>query len=118
MPDDDVTPASNKAVWEIEQTHPELVLHFTEKMREVMDPELGLDVVALGLIRDVRIDGDHADVKMIMTTPYCPYVNVLIEQVRTKAVEALERTVSIDFGMEPWDFSMMEDGAMPEWGIF
>jgi metal-sulfur cluster biosynthetic enzyme len=118
MPDKEEKPASNKAVWDIEKTHPELVLPFKEKMREVIDPELGMDVIALGLIRNVMIDGDHADVEVIMTTPFCPYVHVMIDMVRTKAADALERTVSIDLGMDPWDFSMMEDGAMPEWGIF
>jgi len=118
MSDNNENFGSNIAVWEIEQTHPEMVLPLKEKMREVIDPEIGLDVVALGLIRDVKINDDHVDLNMILTTPFCPYGQYLIDQVREKAVEALEREVAIDLGLEPWDFSMMEDGAMPEWGLY
>ena len=39
---------SNIAHWDIEETHPELVSSFKEKMREVTDPEIGLDIIALG----------------------------------------------------------------------
>ena len=118
MPKNEEQTAHNPAVWDIEQTHPELVLHFKEKMRAVTDPELGLDVIALGLIRDVKIDGAHADIKVIMTAVFCPYAGIMMENIRTTAAEALERTVSIEMGMEMWDISMMEEGAAPEWGLF
>jgi len=114
---DQKTPA-NPAIWDIETTHPEIVPSLKEKMREVIDPEIGLDVVALGLIRNVHIDEDGVDLKMILTTPFCPYGPAMIEMIHKKAEEALAQPVSIELGLEMWDFSMMEEGSMPEWGMW
>jgi metal-sulfur cluster biosynthetic enzyme len=108
--------SSDQPVWDIESSHPELVDAFKTRMREVVDPELGLDIIALGLLRNVRIDDESGYLYMILTTPFCPYGPAMIEQTRRKAEEALERPVSVELGMDMWDFSMMEEGAMPEWG--
>ena len=112
----DTTP--NRPVWDIENSHPEVVEPFKTKMREVVDPEIGLDIIALGLVRNVRLEDDKADLYMILTTPFCPYGPAMIEMTRRKAEEALERPVSVELGMEMWDFNMMEEGAMPEWGMW
>jgi metal-sulfur cluster biosynthetic enzyme len=44
-----------------------------EALRGVLDPELHLDVIALGLIREVDLDSTPVHVKMLLTTPFCPY---------------------------------------------
>jgi len=108
----------DRPVWDIESSHPEMVDTFKTRMREVVDPELGLDIIALGLVRNVRIENGSGYLYMILTTPFCPYGPAMIEQTRRKAEEALERPVSVELGMEMWDFSMMEEGAMPEWGAW
>ena len=108
----------NQPVWDVEQTHPEIVEPFKTKMREVVDPEIGLDIIALGLVRNLTIDGEEAKVHMILTTPFCPYGPAMIEMTRKKAEEALEQPVTIELGLEAWDFSMMEEGSMPEWGMW
>lgn len=118
MNDNETQSNPNQAVWGIEQTHPEIVLFFKEKMREVIDPELGLDIIALGLVRDVKMNPDSAHLKMILTTPFCPYGPAMIEMTKIKAEEALEMPVQMELGLEMWDFSMMEEGAMPEWGMW
>ena len=109
---------TNQPIWDIEGSHPEMVESFKTRMREVVDPELGLDIIALGLVRNVRIDDGSGYLYMILTTPFCPYGPAMIEQTRRKAEEALERPVSVELGMDMWDFSMMEEGAMPEWGMW
>ena len=106
----------SKVIWQMESTHPQLAEPLRTALREVMDPEIGLDIIQLGLVRDVEIQEDQAKVTMILTTPYCPYGPALLEMSRKKAEEALERPVEIEMGLEMWDFSMMEDGSGAEWG--
>lgn len=109
---------SSKLFWEAEKTFPELMEPLETAFREVVDPEIGLNIIELGLIRNVEIQEDSAHITMIMTTPFCPYAPALLEMTRQKGEEALERTTTISMGMEPWDPSMMEEGAGADWGIF
>jgi metal-sulfur cluster biosynthetic enzyme len=109
---------TKKVTWQAEETHPELIPPLKEALRTIIDPEIGLNVIELGLIRDVKIGEQDADLTMILTTPFCPYGPAIIETTRLKAEEALGRTTHIQMGMEMWDFSMMEEGAAPEWGLY
>jgi len=104
--------------WVAEKTHPELIPPLKESLRKVVDPEIGLNVIELGLVRDVVITEQNAEVSMIMTTPFCPYAPALLEMTRQKAEEALKRSTRIILGMDMWDPSMMEEGAGAEWGLF
>lgn len=90
-----------------------------EALREVIDPEIGLNVVELGLIRNLEIDEeDNAHIVMIMTTPFCPYAPQLIEQVRITANNATGGETTVEMGTELWDPSLMEEGAGGDWGLF
>ena len=104
--------------WLASDTHPELTEKFKEAMREIMDPEIGLNVIQLGLIRNLVIEEDHAMINMILTTPFCPYGPEMIEDIRQKAESALGLPSRIDLAMDPWDFSMMEDGLANDWGFY
>ncbi len=87
-------------------------------LREVEDPELGMDIVELGLVRQINIQPDITEIKMIMTTPFCPYGPALLEKTRRTAEAHLQMPVKITLGMEMWEPSMMEGGPPPEWGLF
>ena len=50
-----------------------------EALREVMDPELGINIVDLGLVYDVAIAGADVRVKMTLTTPGCPMHDSLVK---------------------------------------
>ena len=90
-----------------------------EALREVIDPEIGLNVVELGLIRHLDLDPEgNAHVVMIMTTPFCPYAPQLLEQVRQVADRYVEGEASVEMGSELWDPSLMEEGAGGDWGLF
>ncbi len=104
--------------WTIHTTHPERVPMAREKLSEVVDPEIGMNIIQLGLIRDVTIENDIARVKMILTTPFCPYGPAMIEMTKAKAVEGLNMPVTIEMGMDMWDFSMMEDPSALDWGMY
>ncbi|MEW5987810.1 MAG: metal-sulfur cluster assembly factor, partial [Chloroflexota bacterium] len=83
-----------------------------EALRAVYDPEIGLNVVELGLIRNVEIDDDnHTRLTMILTTPFCPYGPALLEQVRHTVTQTTGGRATIEIGTELWDPSMMEEGA-------
>ena len=56
-----------------------------DALRTVVDPELGMSVVELGLIRTANIMPDLTELTVIMTTPFCPYGPALIEQIRRKS---------------------------------
>jgi metal-sulfur cluster biosynthetic enzyme len=111
-------PTRNKVVWEVENTHPELIKPLDEALRQVIDPEIGLSVVELGLIRNISITDKDASISMIMTTPFCPYAPALLEMTRQKAEDTLERPTTISMGIEAWDPSMMEEGIGADWGLF
>jgi metal-sulfur cluster biosynthetic enzyme len=91
-----------------------------ESLRVVIDPEIGLNVVELGLIRaiDVNEAEDTANLTMILTTPFCPYGPQLIEQVRMVGNKVMGGGVTVEIGAELWDPSMMEEGAGGDWGLF
>jgi metal-sulfur cluster biosynthetic enzyme len=89
-----------------------------EALRVVVDPELGLSVIELGLIRRIDIQPDWIGITMIMTTPFCPYGQTILEQTRRAAEKHAQVPVKLTLGAEVWEPSMMEGGAPPEWGLY
>jgi metal-sulfur cluster biosynthetic enzyme len=114
----DETSESTKTIWQADSTHPELTGPLREALREVVDPEIGLNIIELGLVRDAIIEDQKATLNMILTTPFCPYGPALLDISRQKAEKALKRPTTIEMGLEMWDFSMMEDGAGAAWGLY
>lgn len=89
-----------------------------DALRQVMDPEIGLSVTELGLLREVQVEDDHTHLVMILTTPFCPYAPQLLEASRQKAQETLGVPTTIEVGTELWDPSMAEEGVLSDWGLF
>lgn len=112
------TEAKNVVVWEIESTHPNLAEPLKTALRDVVDPEIGMDIIQLGLVRNVAIDDQKATITMILTTPFCPYGPAMLEMTRQRAEKAVEMPTTIKMGTEMWDFSYMEDGAGADWGLY
>jgi metal-sulfur cluster biosynthetic enzyme len=115
QPDADSTP---NVIWDADTTHPELMEGLRQQLQEVTDPEIGLSIIDLGLVRNVVITDDEAQMTMILTTPFCPYGPALLEMTRKKAEDALKRKVTLEMGIEMWDFSMMADNVGGDWGLF
>lgn len=105
-------------VWASESTQPELSAQVREALREVVDPELGLNVIELGLIRDLDLMPDRAVVTMILTTPFCPYGPAIMEEVRKKAQGLASVPTTMEMGLEMWSPELMEEGAGADWGLF
>jgi metal-sulfur cluster biosynthetic enzyme len=74
-----------------------------EAMMDVVDPELGIDVVNLGLIYGIHVDDDNvATVDMTLTSAACPLTDVIEDQART-ATEGLVSDLKINWvWMPPW----------------
>jgi metal-sulfur cluster biosynthetic enzyme len=74
----------------------------TEAMRDVVDPELGINVVDLGLVYDVHLDGAKATLDMTLTSAACPLTDVIEDQTR-QALEGLVDDFAINWvWMPPW----------------
>lgn len=83
-------------------------------LREVIDPEIGHNIVDVGLIRRVKTDGNKVEVEMALNTEACPLVDFLVAQVenRMKAIRWVEQ-VDVIVTHDPWDFHYKEE-CLPE----
>jgi metal-sulfur cluster biosynthetic enzyme len=84
-----------------------------EALEEVIDPELGLDFVSLGLVYDVEIEGAEVYVTFTLTTPACPIGPQVSEQMREfvgdlEGVEKVHPKMVFD---PPWSPEMMSEDA-------
>jgi len=74
-----------------------------DALRSVVDPEIGMNVVELALIKQVILGDDETEIKMILTTPFCPYAGSMIQQVKEAAEEAEGHDVRVTLLAERWD---------------
>lgn len=85
-----------------------------DALRGVIDPELGLDVVALGLVYGIVVgEGGEVEVKLTMTTPACPLGEQIVEDAerRLRAVEGV-RSARVELVWEPaWTPELMSAEA-------
>ncbi len=110
--------AKKTLIWDAEKVFPEMCENLRLALQDVKDPELGISVIQLGLIRNLVITPEQAIIKMILTTPYCPYGPAMMEITRSKAEEALGKPTQVELSLEPWDFSMMDENISPELGFY
>jgi metal-sulfur cluster biosynthetic enzyme len=88
-------------------------------LRSVWDPELGLDVVSLGLVYDIRVDGDRVDVDMTLTTPGCPVSEQLpmeAEHAARAALGGLPVAVHVVWD-PPWTPQRLSASALEQLGF-
>ncbi|MGQ9627128.1 MAG: metal-sulfur cluster assembly factor [Anaerolineae bacterium] len=83
-----------------------------EALRPVIDPEIGMSVVDLGMIREVIIEGDVVEIKMVLTAPFCPLAGFITDQVR-QAVAAVPgvKEAKVTLLGERWDPSWIKQGG-------
>jgi metal-sulfur cluster biosynthetic enzyme len=80
-----------------------LELAVLDALRAVVDPEIGMNVVELALIKQVILGKDESEIKMILTTPFCPYAGSMIQQVKDAAESVTEHPVKVTLLAERWD---------------
>jgi len=78
-------------------------LAILDALRAVVDPEIGMNVVELALIRQVILAPGQTEIKMILTTPFCPYAGSMIQQVKEQAESVVDHEVKVTLLAERWD---------------
>jgi metal-sulfur cluster biosynthetic enzyme len=70
------------------------------------------------LIRTINFHPDYTEVRMILTTPFCPYAGMLVQQVRDVTRLLTEGEAKVSLLDEPrWTPELMEGGDWSEWGL-
>lgn len=82
-----------------------------EKMREVIDPEIGMDIVTLGLIYDLKVENEKVEITMTLTFPGCPLGTMMVNELKQNVEEiAGEGNVKINLVFEPaWNQTMISE---------
>ena len=85
----------------------------TEALSNVIDPELGLDFIELGLVYDVAIDGGTVNITFTLTTPACPIGPQVSEQMKefVGELEGVEEVVPSMVFTPPWTPDKMSEDA-------
>jgi metal-sulfur cluster biosynthetic enzyme len=78
-------------------------LAILDALRAVVDPEIGMNVVELALIKQIVLGEDSTEIKMILTTPFCPYAGSMIQQVKEQVETVVEHDVKVTLLAERWD---------------
>ncbi len=84
-----------------------------ETLKNVIDPELGLSIVDMGLIYEVNVEGKQVNVKMTLTAPGCPLASFIAHDAErnVKKMEGVEEAVVEVVFDPPWSPDMMSDKA-------
>jgi metal-sulfur cluster biosynthetic enzyme len=81
----------------------------TEAMKDVIDPELGINVIDLGLVYDMRLDNDEVTLDMTLTSAACPLQDVIEDQTN-QVLSDLVKEVKINWvWMPPWGPARITD---------
>ncbi len=92
-----------------------------EKLKEVYDPEIPVNIYDLGLVYNVDIDENNkVNIVMTLTAPGCPVADMLVDDTRQAAL-AVEGVADAEVELTfepPWDKSMMSEEARLELGFF
>ena len=90
-----------------------------DKLRDVTDPELHVNIVDLGLVYEVKIDKGMATIIMTLTSPACPVGPLILESIED-TVNAIEgvKGVNVEIVWDPpWGPDKMSDEAKLELGV-
>ena len=94
-------PATPEAAFDPQARATELAI--LDALRAVVDPEIGMNVVELALIKQIILGTDQTEIKMILTTPFCPYAGAMIQQVKEQVESVVENDVKVTLLAERWD---------------
>lgn len=88
-------------------------------LRVVVDPEVGVNIVDLGLIYGVEVTPEEVKIDLTMTSPACPMSDLIIDDAEAALKPALPESCKISIDLvwnPPWEPSMMSDKARDNLG--
>ncbi len=94
-------PTADAPAFDPERRATELAI--LDALRAVVDPEIGMNVVELALIKQILLGPDSTEIKMILTTPFCPYAGSMIAQVKEQTESVVDNEVKVTLLAERWD---------------
>lgn len=89
------------------------------EIKTIYDPEIPVNIYDLGLIYNLKMDGDKLEVEMTLTAPGCPVADSIMQEVKDKVAlveEVKESVVNLVFD-PPWSMEMMTEEAKLELGM-
>ena len=81
-------------------------------LETVMDPEIGLSVIDLGLIREVQVQPGKTLVRMMLTTPFCPYAPQLMADVKQATQSVVAQECEVEIMPDAWSPDLMPDPGL------
>jgi len=77
-----------------------------EVLKKCYDPEIPINIVDLGLVYDVDVEGDRAHIKMTLTAPGCPMSAMIVDNVRQKveSIDGIKKAEVELVWVSPWTF--------------
>lgn len=91
-----------------------------KKLEEVLDPELNISIVDLGLIYDIKIKNKKTIIKMTLTTIGCPLISIIEEDIKNKLTELgfEKEKIIIDLTFDPpWSIDKISEKGKAILGI-
>jgi len=82
-------------------------------LETVMDPEINLSVIDLGLIREVRfLEPSKTLIRMMLTTPFCPYAPQMIADVKQAVTSVVPQECEVEIMPDAWSPDLMPDPGL------
>lgn len=81
-------------------------------LESVMDPEINLSVIDLGLIREVHLLPERTFIRMMLTTPFCPYAPQMIEDVKRATMAVVSLPCEVEIMPDAWSPDLMPDPGL------
>lgn len=81
-------------------------------LETVMDPEINLSVIDLGLIREIHLLPEKTHIRMMLTTPFCPYAPQLMADVKQATMGVVPKECEVEIMPDPWSPDLMPDPGL------
>lgn len=67
-----------------------------EVLKGIIDPEVGMDIMQMGLVKEIKVEENGVRIKMTFTSPFCPLQHYMIEQVKKRIKDAGASWVDVE----------------------